>query len=74
MFVVCIETGESFGSIVQTTRRVSGRHRGTIQAVTTDRVMEVRSYPKRFVAFYNISQQRFESKFVTGTFKVVGSL
>lgn len=70
MRVVCVETGEDFGSVTCITKRVSGKHKGSMQAVTTDRIMEVRYYPKQFVAFYNMSRGIYESKFVKGTFKI----
>lgn len=70
MRLVCIETGEDMGEVVKTQIRTSGRHKGAVQGITTDRVMEVRYHPRNFVAFFVLSRQRFESKFIPGTFKV----
>lgn len=73
MRVVCVETGEDFGRVLRVTRRVSGKYKGGIQAVTTDRVMRVRHHPNRFVAFFVASRGIYRSRFVRGglSFEVV---
>lgn len=71
MRMMCVETNEDFGSVTCITYRVSGKHKGSIQAVTTDRIMQVRYSPNRFVAFYNASNNIYESKFVKGTFRLI---
>lgn len=73
MRVVCVETGEDFGGVAYVTKRVSGKYRGGIQAVTTDRIMNVRHRPNRFVAFFVASRGIYRSRFVKRhlSFKVV---
>jgi hypothetical protein len=66
-----VETNEDFGRVTRITRRVSGRFKGQVQAITTDREMAVRLAPRMFVAFRNASRGTLESKFVHGTFRVV---
>ena len=69
--VISVDTGEDMGRVTQITYRVSGKYKGHIQGVTTEKYMNVMYHPKMFVAFYVASQGRFESKFVHGHFKIV---
>lgn len=69
--LVCTQTGEDMGRVVRVHRRVSGKHKGKLQGLVTDRIMEVAHHPRWFVAFFNVRRDRLESKFVHGTFGVV---
>lgn len=69
--MMCVETKEDFGSVTSITYRISGKYKGSVQAVTTDRIMQVRHFPNRFVAFHNASHNIYESKFVKGTFRLI---
>ena len=71
MRMICVQSGEDFGKVTRVTRWVSGRNKGSTQSVTTDRIMDVRIYPRHFVAFLNVSRGTYESKFVHGTFALV---
>lgn len=69
MRVVHDLTGDDFGTVVGVRYRVSGRHRGCVQAITTDRVMRTKP-AYRFVAFYVATTGTFRSRFLRGTFSI----
>ena len=71
MRVFAVDTGEDMGRVTCITYRVSGKYRGHIQGVTTDKIMNVPHYPKAFVAFWVASKNQFESKFLHGKFHII---
>ena len=66
MRLYCKETREDMGHVLRIFYRTSGRHKGTIQGVQTDLVMEGRRPPNSFVAFFCIRKREFRSKFLHG--------
>jgi hypothetical protein len=65
------ETGQDFGRVVSERFRVSGKYKGKHQAVTNDHTIEsTAKVDWKLVVFYLPSCDKWQSKFIHGTFRL----